>query len=230
MREFRSRGSVRGAAGNGRPYREHFERPLEMSAIPPIATKNGEPVKRRRRARSRRRAAARERQAPVEGPAPPLAWPVVHSAAAEVRRFPPPWIRRGADQRCRASSSATLTGQALGYFYFEDEPGRRAAAKLLTRDEAGRIAANIAKLPEPAAPAAADERGVTRLQRHIHDGPRHVRLDPKSGSITATYYLTSWANCGPRLQCSKRWPYAMTVVCNLGRIDGMIGCRVLLQS
>jgi len=37
--------------------------------------------------------------------------------------------------------------QALAYVYFENEPGRRSSAKLLTRDEAFLIAVNIAKLP-----------------------------------------------------------------------------------
>jgi hypothetical protein len=32
--------------------------------------------------------------------------------------------------------------------YHEKEPGRRTAAKLMTQDEARRIAANIAKLPD----------------------------------------------------------------------------------
>jgi hypothetical protein len=39
-------------------------------------------------------------------------------------------------------------GQPLSYVYYENEPGRRTAAGLLTRDEARRIAINIAKFPE----------------------------------------------------------------------------------
>jgi hypothetical protein len=39
-------------------------------------------------------------------------------------------------------------GQVLAHVYFEDESGRPLAAKLLTKDEARRIASNIAKLPD----------------------------------------------------------------------------------
>jgi hypothetical protein len=61
------------------------------------------------------------------------------------RRFPPPWT---VDERAAAFAVCDANGQALAYVYFEDERGPRSAAKLLTRDEARRIAANIAKLPE----------------------------------------------------------------------------------
>jgi riboflavin synthase len=39
-------------------------------------------------------------------------------------------------------------GQKLTYVYYEEEAGRRTAPKLLTKDEARRIATNVAKLPE----------------------------------------------------------------------------------
>jgi hypothetical protein len=40
-------------------------------------------------------------------------------------------------------------GQQLAYVYFEDEPGRKSTTKLLSKDEARRIAVNVGKLPKP---------------------------------------------------------------------------------
>jgi len=60
------------------------------------------------------------------------------------RRFPAPW---SAELTPNCYIVRDADGQQLAYVYYENEPGRRSAAKLLTRDEARRIAAKIAKLP-----------------------------------------------------------------------------------
>jgi hypothetical protein len=64
---------------------------------------------------------------------------------ATPRRFPPPW---SIEERPACFIVSDPNGQALSYVYYEEEPGRRSAGKLLTQDEARRIAVNIAKLPE----------------------------------------------------------------------------------
>jgi hypothetical protein len=54
--------------------------------------------------------------------------------------FPPPW---SVEEQAACFVVRDHSRQALGYFYFEEEPGRRSAAKLLTKDTV-----NFAKLPE----------------------------------------------------------------------------------
>ena len=111
------------------------------------------------------------------------------------RRFPPLWTVDEADpkldRRCFIVRDAN--GQGLAYVYFEEEPGRRAVAKLLTKDEARRMAANIAKLPEllgkpPASPelpqfAASSMDGCVDDQDY-NDGAQN---DHPIGNLNARY-------------------------------------------
>jgi hypothetical protein len=50
-----------------------------------------------------------------------------------MRRFTPPWT---SDDNGSAFIVKDASGQALAYVYYEEKAGRRAAANVLTRDEA----------------------------------------------------------------------------------------------
>jgi len=62
----------------------------------------------------------------------------------EHRRFPPLWT---VEEQPACYVVRDHNKQALAYIYFEEEQGRGSAAKLLSKDKALRIAANVAKLP-----------------------------------------------------------------------------------
>ena len=61
------------------------------------------------------------------------------------RQFPPPW---SSEEHSGYFVVRDGNGKAIAYVYFEHETRLAMAAKLLSKDEARRIAANIAKLPE----------------------------------------------------------------------------------
>jgi hypothetical protein len=60
------------------------------------------------------------------------------------RRFPAPWT---ADKIVGGYVVRDANGQALVYIYSRDNEDAR-AAKVLTKDEARRIAVNVARLPQ----------------------------------------------------------------------------------
>jgi hypothetical protein len=66
--------------------------------------------------------------------------------------------------RCRSHVTRGSNSFAVAYVYFESEPGRRAAAHLMTKDEARKVAAGIAKLPDLLG-AARREDGNPLVQR-----------------------------------------------------------------
>jgi hypothetical protein len=57
------------------------------------------------------------------------------------RRFPPPWTFDEAKHACFIVRDGNRF--PVAYVYFESEPGRRAAAHLMSKDEARKIAADI---------------------------------------------------------------------------------------
>jgi hypothetical protein len=83
------------------------------------------------------------------------------------RRFPPPW---SVEEQAACFVVRDHNGQALAYVYFENEPGRRSAAKLLTKDEARRIASNIAKLSE----LLTRQSGCIMKRGHLLSEPAHA--------------------------------------------------------
>jgi hypothetical protein len=70
------------------------------------------------------------------------------------RRFPPPWR---VDKMPGGYVVRDATGQALVYVYSRASEAEALQAKVLTVDEARRIAINVAKLP-----------GQSRPGRHAH--------------------------------------------------------------
>jgi hypothetical protein len=60
------------------------------------------------------------------------------------RRFPAPW---SVEQIPGGYKVLDASGQALAYIYARDTKAQADIAKVLTTDEARRVAVNIAKLP-----------------------------------------------------------------------------------
>jgi hypothetical protein len=66
------------------------------------------------------------------------------------RHFPPPW---SAEVTPNCFIVRDANGQALSYVYYENEPGRRSAAKLLSKDETRRSATKGGEVDAMAATA-----------------------------------------------------------------------------
>jgi hypothetical protein len=73
-----------------------------------------------------------------------MCWNILTAERMVPRRFPVPW---STEQIPGGYVVKDATGQSIAYVYARDTKADADTAKVLTFDEARRIAANIAKLP-----------------------------------------------------------------------------------
>jgi hypothetical protein len=88
------------------------------------------------------------------------------------RSFPPPW---SVDERPDSVIVKDATGQHLAFLFFEDEPQRQMSMKRLSRDEARRIAASMAKLPDLLRGAQKLPANTAAVVKAISTGPLRVQ-------------------------------------------------------
>jgi hypothetical protein len=92
-----------------------------------------------------------------------------------MRRFSPPWTVEATDSGFKVIDA---NGQTLAYVYGLDDARNARIAKALTRDEARRIASNIAKLPELLGAVRPDDDAENNLSDKRHEAedttPKHM--------------------------------------------------------
>jgi K+/H+ antiporter YhaU regulatory subunit KhtT len=83
-----------------------------------------------------------------------------------MRRFPPPWT---VEKIAGGLKVIDANGQSLAYVYSRENANDAHIAKVLTEDEARRIASNIAKLPDLLGKVRPDDQAVSNLSDERHE-------------------------------------------------------------
>ena len=100
-----------------------------------------------------------------------------------IRRFPPPWTVVEENAACFILKDHA--GLSLAYVYFEEEPGRRAATRLMTRDEARQL--------QPTSPICRSC-WASRKRRTFHSVPASTYTRKGSKTVLTVPYSVQASN------------------------------------